>query len=124
VKETKTPDPKGNAGVEHVFGTTDEVPSEKQHREEINRIQGLENQKAGSLPGKYKRTVGPESDADQKIPNIAEVEEILRAVMSPIHGHPNCKCDRPCDLQPQWHGEIIATALGCGRWVLASEPVC
>jgi hypothetical protein len=44
--------------------------------------------------------------------------------MSPIYGHPNCKRDRPCDLQPQWHAGIIATALGCRRWVLPRGPSC
>jgi hypothetical protein len=63
--------------IEHVFGSTDQMPTCRQGAREVESEQSLEEKQARSLPREDERTFEPESGRNEQISEVAEEEKIL-----------------------------------------------
>jgi hypothetical protein len=88
------------------------VLAKQERADEIEPVQGLNQQQPHRLPGEDQPAFQPEAKQDQDVSDIAEEQEILCAILLPIHRRPDGDPCRPSDFQPQRntpaHGSIRA----------------
>src|SRR5580700_9034361 len=103
--------------IEHVFGSTDPMPTGGQSAREVESEQNLEEKQARSLPRENEWTFEPESGRNEQISEVAEEEKILRTILSPVNGRPDHYPRGPQHLQPEWnpHDGVIVSAGGRGQ---------
>jgi hypothetical protein len=54
--------------IEHVFGSSYPMASAEERPRKINDEESLEEQQSACLPGKYKRTLHPQTGGNKEIP--------------------------------------------------------
>ena len=69
--------------------------AKKECAQQIDGIEDLKYKQAHRLPGNDEPAFEPKTRGDNKISQIAEIEEVLEAVLMPIGGSPNQHDRRP-----------------------------
>jgi len=90
MEQTEHPDEQRQMWIEHIFRASDQVlPSCDKRSRQIDSVEGLKQQQPASGPGKNDRAFQPQPYADQHVPDIAEEQEILRAILMPVQRSPH-----------------------------------
>jgi hypothetical protein len=87
--------------VEDVFGAADDVPAAEKRADKIDDVKRLKKQQPGGLPGKNHWAFQPQANCDQNVAEIAKIEKILQAVLTPVDRNPRHYRDSPENLEPQ-----------------------
>src|SRR5215469_11968329 len=95
--------------IEHVLSAADKVMAGQQCARKINGVERLKDQQSASYPGKYQRTLQPQTDSDEEVPHIAEEKKILCSILVPVDRRPHDQPYRPADLEPEGdaHGALL-----------------
>src|ERR1700678_57253 len=109
MKQTEQANPQRNVRIEHEFRTANPVTSADQSARQIDGIERLKEEQAGSLPGKNERTLEPEAGGDEQVAEIAEEKKILQTVLPPVDRRPGQYQGRPQQLEPE--GDAHETVL-------------
>src|SRR6185312_3095057 len=86
--------------IEHVLSPADNVFAEKKSTNEIYGGKRLENQQPYCLPRENQTALGPQSDGNQKISDVTEIQKVLCAILPPINRRPHQQPDGPYNLEP------------------------
>lgn len=117
MEQAQQPDEQRHGWIKHEFRAADEVLSEQERRQEIKREQGLKEQQSSCLPGEEERALRPQRDCDEEISQVAEVKEVLRAILFPVKRCPGHHPEGPTQLEPkrQAHGRNSTRGQGSFR---------
>jgi len=109
--------------MKHILGPADGVPSQYQCCEQVDGIEALENQQAHCLPRKDEPAFHPERGGNQEISQIAEVQEVLRAVFVPIDRCPYEQPQGPGNFQPQRDARLCRAIRRPVTYYVSNLPV-